>query len=437
MTELGNWVIQWGPNPWGPNSCKSIQQADQEFAKLKETTKSKLFSRKFLKCAGAWAVWLVAKSLAEEKQTAQAEIQNLKEENDKLKAEVKAQRVKLEEGKTREGVAAVEQVRSVLQYQEVCEQKKAIMNENQQLKERLAISTKAVEEVQGAIRVLVQNIQSLKEKGTDHRACEAKVEKLKAALGAKHGVVTALPKAPYGGDDEPWDRETWTDQGDNPSLEQHNAPSPYAVAFEAHERFKGNPVSPTTAQVTVKREAGGTEEGRRRGNVQPQGDRVIRRETTATDLTPYQLKQGSCKERNEQSGRSAWTREAGVVWGRANGSKGKRNPRERNDLEVMQTVASSNVTPQYSSSGKVARGRWQGKKQWQNSTTPQVVVRNNVARKELNTMRVDIWRQLRKQGEDMTRWDNAPTGVLLDRLLEISGRREESGPGAPVLPVIV
>jgi len=49
----------------------------------------------------------------------------------------------------------VEQVRSALQYQEVCEQKKAILNENQTLKEKLAVSPKAAEEVQGAIRVLL------------------------------------------------------------------------------------------------------------------------------------------------------------------------------------------------------------------------------------------------------------------------------------------
>jgi len=42
----------------------------------------------------------VAKSLVEEKQAAQVEIQNLREENDKLKAEIKAQQLKLEEGKT-------------------------------------------------------------------------------------------------------------------------------------------------------------------------------------------------------------------------------------------------------------------------------------------------------------------------------------------------
>ncbi|KAM8792401.1 olfactory receptor 12D1-like [Eudromia elegans] len=75
---------------------------------------------------------------------------------------------------------------------------------------------------------------------------------------------------------------------------------------------------------------------------------------------------------------------------------------------------------------KVARSKWQGKKQWQSSNARQASGRNSVARKEFNTMRVDIWRQLRKLGEDTSLWDNALTSVLLDRLLEISGRREKS-----------
>lgn len=434
MSELANWVMQWGPNPWGPNSCRSIQQADLEFTKLKETAKSKLFSRKSLKCAGAWAVWLVAKSLVEEKQAAQVEIQNLREENDKLKAEIKAQRLKLEEGKTREGVAAVEQVRSVLQYQELCEQKKAILNENQALKEKLAVSTKAVEEVQGAIRILVQKIQILKEKGADHRACEAKMEKLKAALGAKHSAVTALTKTPYQGDDEWWDGQRWFNPDGSPSVEECNPASPCSLVFEMPERFKANPVSLTSAQVV--REGGGAE-GRSRGNAQPQADRIIREETTTADPAPHQFKPGSTQERSKQSAGSAWARGDRGGLGGGRDSRGRENSREKRDSEVLQTAASAGVTPQVSSLGKGRKGRWQGKRQWQHGAAPRVMVQNTVARRELSTMRVDIWRQLRKHGEDMARWDNAPTRVLLDRLLEISGRREGSGPEVPALPIIV
>ena len=436
MSELANWVIQWGPNPWGPNSCRSIQQADLEFAKLKETAKSKLFSRKSLKCAGAWAVWLVAKSLAEGKQAAHVEIQNLKEENDKLKAEIKAQQLKLEEGKTREGVAAVEQVRSVLQYQEVCEQKKAILNENQALKEKLAVSTKAVEEMQGAIRVLVQKIQILKEKGTDHRACEAKMEKLKAALGAKHSTVTALTKTPYQGDDECWDGKRWFNPDGSPSIEECKPATPHSLVFEVPETFKANPVSLASAQVAVKRE-GGEAEGRSRGNVQPQADRVIRGETTTADPAPHHFKPGSGQGRSKQSEDNAWAREDRGGSGGGRGGRGRENPREKRDSEMLQTAASTGATPQIPSLGKGRKGRWQGQRQWQHGAAPRVVLQNTVARRELSTMRVDIWRQLRKHGEDMARWDNAPTRVLLDRLLEISGRKEGSGPGAPALPIIV
>ncbi|KAK4824424.1 hypothetical protein QYF61_014758 [Mycteria americana] len=436
MSELANWVMQWGPNPWGPNSCRSIQQADLEFAKLKETAKSKLFSRKSLKCAGAWAVWLVAKSLVEEKRAAQVEIQNLREENNKLKAEIKAQRLKLEEGKTREGVAAVEQVRSVLQYQEVCEQKKAILNENQALKEKLAVSTKAVEEVQGAIQVLMQKIEMLKEKGTDHRACEAKMEKLKAALGAKRSAVTALTKPPYQGDDEQWDGEGWFNPDGSPSVEDCKPASPRALVFEMPERCKANPVSLTSAQVAVKREGGGAE-GRSWGNGQPQADQIIGGETAPAEPAPHQLKPGSARGRSKQSAGRAWAREDGGGCGGGRGSRGRENPREERDSEVLQTAASAGATPQMPSLGKGRKGRWQGKRQWQHGAAPPVAAQSTVARRELSTMRVDIWRQLRKHGEDMARWDNAPTRVLLDRLLQISGRREGSGPEAPALPVIV
>ncbi|XP_027746596.1 uncharacterized protein LOC114060914 [Empidonax traillii] len=428
MSELANWVIQWGPNPWGPNSCKSIQQADLEFAKLKEMAKSKIFSRKSLKCAGAWAVWLVAKSLSEEKQAAQVEIQNLREENKTLKAEIEAQRLKLEEGITREGAVAVEQVRSVLQYQEVCEQKKAILNENQALKEKLAISTKAVEEVQGTIRLLVQKIQILKEKGTDHRACEVKMEKLKAALEAKHVTVTALTNTLYQRDDELWDGKRWVNPGGSPSVEECKPESPQSLVFEMPERFKANPLLLSSAPVAVKRE-GGIE-----GNVQPQTEEVITDETTTADLAPHQFKPGSTQGRRQQLARSVWTSEDREGF-RGRGSRGKENSREIGDPEVLQTTPPAGATSQIAFSGKGRKGRWQGRRQWQCGAAPRFVVQNTMARRELSTMRVDIWRELRKHGEDMARWDNAPTRVLLDRLLEISGRREESEP-APALSTI-
>lgn len=434
MSELANWVIQWGPNPWGPNSCRSIQQADLEFTKLKETAKSKLFSRKSLKCAGVWALWIVAKNLAEEKQAAQVEIQNLREENNKLRAEIKAQQLELEEGKIREGVAAVEQVQSVLQYQEVCEQKKAILDEDQALKEKLAVSRKAVEDVQEAIRALVQKIQILKEKGADHGACKAEMEKLKAALEVKHSTVMALMKTPYQGDDEHWDTKRWFNPDGSPSEEDCKPASPHSLVFEMPERFKANPVSLTGAQVAVKREGGGAE-GKSRGNVQPQADGVIGGETTTADPAPQHSKPGSAQGRSKQSAGSAWAREDGGGSGRGKGNRGRENPKEKRDSEGLQTSASAGATPQLPSLGKGRKGRWQGKRQWQQGTAPRGMVRSTVARRELSIMRVDIWRQLRKHGEDMARWDNAPIRVLLDRLLEISGKREGSGPEAPALPV--
>ncbi|XP_051639552.1 uncharacterized protein LOC127469395 [Manacus candei] len=422
MSELANWVVQWGPNPWGPNSCKSIQQANLEFAKLKEMAKTKLFSRKSLKCAGAWAVWLVAKSLAEEKQAAQVEIQKLREENKTLKAEIKAQRLKLEEGITREEAVAVEQVRSVLQYQEVCEQKKAILNENQALKEKLAISTKAVEEVQGTIRLLVQKIQILKEKSTDHRACEVKMEKLKAALEAKHVTAMALKKTPYQRDDELWDGKRWVNPDGSPSVEERKPESPQSLVFEMPERFKANPLLLSSAPVAVKRER------ESEGNVQPRAEQVVTEGTTTADLAPHRFKPGSTQGRRQQLARSVWAREDRAV-SRGRGSRGKENSREMGDPEVLQTTASAGATSQIPFSGKGRKGRWQGRRQWQCGAAPRFVVQNTMARRELSTMRVDIWRQLRNHGEDMARWDNAPTRVLLDRLLEISGRREGSEPG--------
>lgn len=436
MSELANWVMQWGPNPWGPNSCRSIQQADLEFAKLKETAKSKLFSRKSLKCAGVWAVWLVAKSLVEEKQAAQVEIQNLREENDKLKAEIKAQRLKLEESKTREGVAAVEQMQRTLQYQEVCEQKKAILNEHQALKEKLVVSTKAIEEMHGAIRLLVQKIQILKEKGTDHRACEAKMEKLKAALVAKHSTVTALTKTPYQGDNERQDRKRCFNPEGSPSVEESQPASSHSLFFGVPERFKANLVSLTSAQVAVKREGGGAEE-RSQGNVQPQANQVNGGEAAAAGPAPHQLKLGSAQGRSKQSAGSARAKEDREGSRGGKGSRRREKNWEKRDSEVLQTPASTGATPQISSLGRGRKGRWQDKRPWQQGEAPRAVAQNTVARRELSTMRVDIWRQLRKHGEDMARWDNAPTRVLLDRLLEISGRREGSGPGAPALPVVV
>lgn len=434
MSELANWVIQWGPNPWGPNSCRSIQQADLEFAKLKEMTKSKLFSRKSLKCAAAWAVWLVAKSLAEEKQAAQVEIQNLREENKKLKEEIKAQRLKLEEGITREGAVAEEQVRSVLQYQEVCEQKKAILNENQALKEKVAISTKAVEEAQGAIRLLVQKVQILKERGTDHRACEVKMEKLRAALEAKHGAVMAPTKTPLQRDGEHCDEHKWVNPPGNPSTEECKPASPLPLESERPERFKANPVSLTCASVVRKRERGAAEQGNE-GNVQPQAEQVITEGTTTTDPAPRQFTPRSTQGRREQLAGSVWAREDRGGSGRGRGSRGRENSRDMRDPEVLQTTACAGVTPQSPIVGRGRKGRWQGKRQWQYGAAPRFVVQNTMARRELGTMRVDIWRELRKQGEDMARWDNAPTRVLLDRLLEVSRRREGSEPGAPALPV--
>lgn len=436
MSELANWVFQWGPNPWGPNSCRSIQQADLEFARLKETAKSKLFSRKSLKCAGAWAVWLVAKSLTEEKQAAEVEIQNLREENDKLKAEIKAQRLIIEEGKTREEVAAMEQARSVLQYQEVCEQKKEILNENQALKEKLAVSTKAVEEVQGAIRVLVQKIQILKEKGTDHQACEAKMEKLKAALGMKHSTVTALMKTPSQRDDEQWGGIGWFNPDGSPSVEECKPVDPHLLVFEMPERSKATPVSLTSIEVAVKREGAGAE-GRNQGHVQPQADWGTMGETATAELAPHQFKLGSTQGRSKQRAGRAWAREDGGASEGRRGSTGRENPREKRDSEVLQSPVSTSAAPQVPSLGTGRKGRWQGKRQWQQGAAPRAMVRNTMAGKELSMMRVDIWRQLRERGEDMVRWDNAPTRVLLDRLLEISRRSEGSGPEAPALPVIV
>lgn len=435
MSELANWVIQWGTNPWGPNSCRSMQQADLEFAKLKEMTKCKLFSQKSLKCAGAWAVWLVAKSLAEEKQAAQVEIQNLREENKKLKEEIKAQQLKLEEGKTREGAVALEQVRSVLQYQEVCEQKKAILNENQALKEKVAISTKAVEEAQGTIQLLVQKLQILKERATDHRACEVKMEKLKAALEAKHGAVMAATETPPQRDDEHWDGKEWVNPDGSPSTEQCKPSSLQSLVFERPERFKANPVSLTRAPVAGKGERGVVEQGSER-NVQPQAEEVITEGTTTTGPAPRQFKPRSTQGRREQSAGSVWARKDRRESGRGRGSREWENSRDVWDPEVPQPTASAGMTPQSPFVEKRRKGRWQGKRQWQYGAAPPIVVQNTVARRELSTMRVDIWRELRKQGEDMAYWDNAPTRVLLGRLLEISGRREGREPGAPALPVL-
>ncbi|XP_048155782.1 uncharacterized protein LOC125324189 [Corvus hawaiiensis] len=431
MSELANWVIQCGPNPWGPNSCRSIQQADLEFAKLKEMTKSKLFSRKSLKCAAAWAVWLVAKSLTEEKQAAQVEIQNLREENKKLK-EIKAQQLKLEEGITREGAAAEEQVRSVLQYQEVCEQKKAILSENQALKEKVAISTKAVEEAQRTIRLLVQKVQILKERGTDHRACKVKMEKLKAALEAKHEAVTALTKTPLQRDGEHCDEHKWVNPDGNSSTEECKPASPLLLESERPERFKADPVSLTCAPVVGKRERGAAEQGNE-GNVQPQAEQVITEGATTTD--PRQFKPRSTQGRREQLVGSVWAREDRGGSRRGRGSRGRENSRDMRDPEVLQTTASAGVTSQSPFVGRGRKGRWQGKRQWQYGAGPRFVEQNTMSRRELGMMRVDIWRELRKQGEDMARWDNAPTRVLLDRLLEISRRKEGSEPGAPALPV--
>lgn len=424
MAELANWVIQWGPNPWGPNSCRSIQQADLEFARLKEMAKSKLFSRKSLKCAGAWAVWLAAKSQAEEKEAAQAEVQRLKEENGKLKAEIKAQRLKLEEGKTRESIAAVEQVRSVLQYQEVCEQKKAVMSENKALKDKLAVSARTVEEFQGAIRALVQKIQALKEKGTDHRACEARVEKLKAALGAKHS--TALAKTTCQGGSEPWDGAAWLDPEGGSCEQKLGAVSPCLPACEGGERGQASPAVLPGAQAVVKRESGGVEEGESRGDVQLQADGGTGGEPMGAPALHRH------KAASSQAAGAAWAQEDGGGSGRGRGGKGWRNPENKRDwggLQTPGTAAASALLP--------SGGRWPGKRPWQSGTGPRLGARSNVARRELGSMRVDIWRQLRQQGEDMARWDNAPTRALLERLLELSGSREGSRAGAPALPVVV
>ncbi|RMC12309.1 hypothetical protein DUI87_09822 [Hirundo rustica rustica] len=407
-----------------------MQQADLEFAKLKEMTKCKLFSQKSLKCAGAWAVWLVAKSLAEEKQAAQVEIQNLREENKKLKEEIKALQLKLEEGITREGAVAMEQVRSALQYQEMCEQKKAILNENQALKEKVAISTKAVEEAQGTIQLLVQKIQTLKERGTDHRACEVKMEKLKAALEAKHGAVTA--PTPHLRVDEHWDGEERVNPDGSPSTETRKPANPQSVVFERSERFKANPVSLPRAPVAGKRETGIAEQGSGR-NLQPPAEGVI---TEGTSTAPRQFKPRSTQGRTEQSAGSVRAKEDREGGGTGRGSRGRENSRDMRAPDVLQTAASAGVTPQSPFVGRGRKGRWQGKRQWQYGAAPRFVVQNAVARRELSTMREDIWRELRRQGEDMARWDNAPTRVLLDRLLEITGRREGSEPRAPALPVI-
>ncbi|KAL2305884.1 hypothetical protein Nmel_003777 [Mimus melanotis] len=429
MSELANWVIQWGTNPWGPNSCRSMQQADLEFAKLKEMTKCKLFSQKSLKCAGAWAVWLVAKSLAEEKQAAQVEIQSLREENKKLKEEIKAQQLKLEEGITREGAVAVEQVQSVLQYQEVCEQKKAILNENQALKEKVAISAKAVEEARGTIQLLVQKIQTLKERGTDHRACEVEMEKLKAALEAKHGAVTAPTKTPHQRHVEHWDGKEWVNPDGSPSAEECKPSSPQSVVSERPERLKANPVSLTCAPVAGRREKGIAEPGGA-GNVQPQAEQVIPEGAAGAGPAPRQFKPRSSQGRREQSAGSGWARQ-----GREGSGRGRENSRDVRDAEVPQSPACAAVTPQSPFVGKGRKGRWQGKRQRQYSAAPRFVVQNTVARRELSTMRVDIWRELRRQGENMALWDNAPTRALLDRLLEICGTREGSEPGAPAFSV--
>lgn len=435
MSELANWVIQWGTNPWGPDSCRSMQQADLEFAKLKEMTKCKLFSQKSLKCAGAWAVWLVAKSLAEEKQAAQVEIQSLREENKKLKEEIKAQQLKLEEGMTREGAVAMEQMQSVLQYQEVCEQKKVILNENQALKEKVAISTKAIQEAQRTIQLLVQKIQTLKERSTDHRACEVEMEKLKAALEAKHGAVTAPTKTLHQRDDEHWDGKEWINPDGSLSTEERKPSSPQSMVLERPERLQANPVSLTGAAGAGKRERGVAEPGSE-SNVQPQAQQVIPEGTTSAGPAPRRFKARSSQGRREQSAGSVWAGEDSKGCGRGRGSRGRDNSRDVRDAEVPQSAACDAVSAQSPSVGKERKGRWQGKRQWQYSAAPRFVVQNTVARRELSTMRVEIWRELRRQGENMARWDNAPTRVLLDRLLEICGKREGSEPGAPALPVI-
>lgn len=430
MSELENWVTQWGTNPWGPNSFRSMQQADLEFAKLKEMTKCKLFSQKSLKCAGAWAVWLVAKSLAEEKQAAQVEIQKLREENKKLKEEIKAQQLKLEEGVTQERAVAMEKVRTVLQYQEVCEQKKVILNENQALKEKVAISTKAVEEAQGAIQLLVQKIQTLKERGTDHWACEVKIEKLKAALEAKHGAVT---KTPHQWDDGHWDGKEWVHPDGSPSTEDCEPASPQSVVFERPERFKANPVSlPCCAAAAGKRERGAAEQGGERSG-QPRAEQDPPEGRTTAGPAPRHSRARDTQRAREQSAGSVWARQGP---GRGRGGRGRESSRDVRDPEMLQGAALAAVSPQSPFLGKERKGRWQGKRQWQCSAAPRFVVQNTVARRELSTIRVDIWRELRRQGEDMARWDNAPTRVLLDRLLEISGRREGSEPGAPALSVL-
>lgn len=431
MSELANWVTQWGTNPWGPNSCRSMQQADTEFAKLKEMTKCKLFSQKSLKCAGAWAVWLVAKSLGEEKQAAQVEIQNLREENKKLKEKIKAQQLKLEEVITQERAVAMEKVQSVLQYQEVCEQKKAILNENQALKGKVAISTKAVEEAQGTIQLLVQKIQTLKERATDHRACEVKIEKLKAALEAKRGAVT---KTPHQRDDERRDGKGWVNPDGSSSTEACKPASPQSEVFERPERFKANPVSLTCAPAAGTRERGAAEQGRERSG-QPQAEQILPEGRSAAGPAPPHLQPWGTQARRQQPAGSARARQGTGGSGRGRGSRGRENSRDVRDPEVLQSTASAAVRPQSPFREKGRKGMWQGKRQWQYSAAPQFVVQNTLARRELSTIRVDIWRELRRQGEDMARWDNAPTRVLWDRLLEISGRREGSEPGAPALPV--
>lgn len=372
-------------------------------------------------------MWLAAKSQAEEKEAAQAEIQRLKEENGKLKAEIKAQRLKLEEGKTRESIAAVEQVRSVLQYQEACEQKKAVMSENKVLKDKLAVSTRTVEECQGAIQVLVQKIQALKEKGTDHRACEARVEKLKAALGTKHSTAaTALAKTTCQGGSEPWDGAAWLDPEGSSCEEKRGAVSPCLPACEGGERSQAGPAALPGAQAVVKRESGGMEEGESRGDMQLQADGGTGGEPIgASGLHRH-------KAASSQAAGAAWAQEDGGGSGRGRSGKGWRNTENKRDWGVLQnpgTATASALLP--------SGGRWPGRRPWQSGTGPRLGARSNVARRELGTMRVDIWRQLRQHGEDMARWDNAPTRALLERLLELSGSREGSRAGAPALPVVV
>ncbi|XP_015712440.1 uncharacterized protein LOC107310886 [Coturnix japonica] len=427
MAELANWVIQWGPNPWGPNSCRSIQQADLEFGRLKEMAKSKLFSRKSLKCAGAWAVWLAANSQAEEKEAAQAEIQRLKEENGKLKAEIKAQRLKLEEGKTRESIAAVEQVRSVLQYQEVCEQKKAIMSENVALKDKLAVSTRAIEEFQGAIRALVQKIQALKEKGADHRACEARVEKLKAALGAKHSTATtALAKTSCQGGGEPWDGVAGLDPEGSPCEEKCGAVSQGLPAYEGGQGGQAGPAVLPGTQDAAKKESGGMEDGESRGDGQLQADGGTGGEPSGAPALQQH------KAASSRAAGPAWAREDGGGSGKGRGGKGWRNPENKKGWGALHSPGMAAAPPLLPSGG-----RWPGRRPWQSGTGPRLGARSNVARRELGTMRVDIWRQLRQHGEDMARWDNAPTRALLERLLELSGSRDGGRAAAPALPVVV